>query len=157
MSEKEFLEQIKQDKGIIYKLVSLYAADAEEKKDLYQEILLQSWKSWKNFRNESKFSTWLYRISLNTILTQKRKASIVDYKDSLDQYSDALKIDASNNQTIKTLQLAIRRLAEIDRAIISMHLDGFENAEIAVTIGITNNNVAVKLHRIKQQLANYLK
>lgn len=135
----------------------MYAADAEEKKDLYQEILLQSWKSWKNFRNESKFSTWLYRISLNTILTQKRKASIVEYKDSLDQYNDALQVDASNNQTIKTLQLAIRRLAETDRAIISMHLDGFENAEIAGTIGITNNNVAVKLHRIKQQLANYLK
>ncbi len=157
MSEKEFLEQIKQNQGIVYKLVSLYAADAEEKKDLYQEILLQSWKSWKNFRNESKFSTWLYRISLNTILTQKRKASIVDYKDSLDQYTDKLQVDASNNQTIKTLQLAIRRLAETDRAIISMHLDGFENAEISATIGITNNNVAVKLHRIKQQLASYLK
>ncbi len=157
MREKEFLEQIKQNQGIIYKLVSLYAADAEEKKDLYQEILLQSWKSWKNFRNESKFSTWLYRISLNTILTQKRKASIVEYKDSLDQYTDTLQVDAANNQTIKTLQLVIRRLAETDRAIISMHLDGFENAEIAATIGITNNNVAVKLHRIKQQLASYLK
>jgi RNA polymerase sigma-70 factor (ECF subfamily) len=62
VSEKEFLEQVRENQGIIYKLVGVYANDPEEKKDLYQEIVLQTWKSWPAFRKESKFSTWLYRI-----------------------------------------------------------------------------------------------
>lgn len=156
MLEKEFLAQVKENQGIIYKLVALYAADAEEKKDLYQEILLQAWKSFSKFRNEAKFSTWLYRVSLNTILTQKRKTGLIDYKASLEQFSDALPVEPLQRHT-GNIQHAIRRLHETDRAIVSMHLDGYENAEIAALIGISNNHVAVKLHRIKQQLSNILK
>jgi RNA polymerase sigma-70 factor (ECF subfamily) len=73
VSEQDFLAAVKSNQGIIFKLVGLYAADTEEKKDLYQEVLLQAWKSWPSFRGDAKFSTWLYRICLNTILTQKRK------------------------------------------------------------------------------------
>lgn len=156
MSEKEFLEQVKSNQGIIYKLVSLYATDAEEKKDLYQEILLQCWKSWKTFRHESKFSTWLYRLALNTILTQKRKVSPVDFKDSLDHLQVSAKNETEINIGLSHLKWAIRQLPETDRAIISMHLDGYENAEIATVIGISNNHVAVKLHRSKQLLSNLL-
>ena len=157
MSETEFLEQVKQNQGILYKLVLLYTADEEEKKDLYQEILLQAWKSYGTFKNESKFSTWLYRVSLNTILTQRRKPSAIDYKDSLKPYSNNLPVESESFTEIKNLQAGIRQLQETDRAIISMHLDGYENAEIATLIGISNNHIAVKLHRIKQQLANVLK
>ena len=157
MSETDFLEQVKQNQGILYKLVLLYTADEEEKKDLYQEILLQAWKSYGTFKNESKFSTWLYWVSLNTILTQKRKPSAIDYKDSLEPYSNNLPVESESFNEIKNLQAGIRQLHETDRAIISMHLDGYENAEIATLIGISNNHIAVKLHRIKQQLANVLK
>ncbi len=156
MSEKEFLEQVRQNQGIIYKLVSLYAADSEEKKDLYQEILLQAWKTYHQFRNDAKFSTWLYRVSLNTILTQKRKTQVVDYAASLESFTDIYHTGPVQFQT-GSIQQAIRMLPETDRAIISMHLDGYENAEIATTIGISNNHVAVKLHRIKQTLSNILK
>lgn len=156
MSEKEFLEQVKQHQGIIYKLVSLYAADCEEKKDMYQEILLQAWKSYNQFRNEAKFSTWLYRVSLNTILTQKRKEQVVDYTASLEGFTDSFHTAPAQFQT-GSIQQAIRILPETDRAIISMHLDGYENAEIAAMVGISNNHVAVKLHRIKQTLSNILK
>jgi RNA polymerase sigma-70 factor (ECF subfamily) len=157
LSEKEFLQQIQQNQGIIYKLVSLYAADNEEKKDLYQEILLQAWKSFSRFRYESKFSTWLYRISLNTILTQQRRNQVIDYKESLEVYHDKLQYDHSNQQQGASLRIAIRQLNETDRAIISMHLDGYENGEISFATGITANHVAVKLHRIKQQLSKLLK
>lgn len=156
MSEKEFLEQVKQNQGIIYKLVSLYAADAEEKKDLYQEILLQAWKSFNQFRNDAKFSTWLYRVSLNTILTQKRKEQVIDYTASLETFTDSYHTAPAQLQT-GSIHQAIRKLPETDRAIISMHLDGYENAEIAAIMGISNNHVAVKLHRIKQTLSNILK
>ncbi len=157
MSEIQFLERIKESQGIIYKLVALYANDTEEKKDLYQEILLQAWKGYTTFRNDSKFSTWLYRICLNTILTQKRKTNKVDYKDSLETLSPTVQNNAMQNEDAARLRLAIRQLAETDRAIISMNLDGYENAEIADLLGISNNHVAVKLHRIKQQLGNFLK
>lgn len=156
MSETEFLALVKQHQGIIYKLVGIYANDEEEKKDLYQEILLQTWKGWPAFKGNSKFSTWLYRICLNTILTQKRKTSRVDYKDSLENIAPAELHSSIQKEDIVNLQKAIRQLAETDRAIISMHLDGYDNGEIAEVIGISNNNVAVKLHRCKQQLANLL-
>lgn len=157
MSEKEFLEQIKQNQGIIYKLVSLYAADGGEKKDLYQEVLLQAWKSFQSFRNEAKFSTWLYRVCINTILTQKRKGSKYEQEDSIDARAENLSAENFIALDFNSIKMVIRRLPETDRAIISMHLDGYENAEIAAVIGISNNHVAVKLHRIKQQLANHLK
>ena len=156
MSESQFLELVKQNQGIIHKLVGIYANDEEEKKDLYQEILLQTWKGWPSFKGNSKFSTWLYRICLNTILTQKRKGNIVDYKDSLETVSPFVQHSSIQKEDTVSLQKAIRQLAETDRAIMSMHLDGYENNEIAEVIGISTNNVAVKLHRCKHQLANLL-
>ena len=157
MNETQFLVQIKESQGIIYKLVTLYANDADEKNDLYQEVLLQAWKGYAGFRNDAKFSTWLYRICLNTILTQKRKANKVDYKDSLETVSTTIQNNATQNEDAARLRLAIRQLAETNRAIISMNLDGYNNAEIADVLGISNNHAAVKLHRIKQQLGNFLK
>ncbi len=156
MSEAAFLEQVRQNQGIIYKLVALYANDAEEKKDLYQEVLLQAWKGWPAFRNDAKFSTWLYRICLNTIFTQKRKKHRIDYKDSLENISPAVQNSSVQKEDAVRLQQAIRQLSETDRAIISMNLDGYETGEIAAILGISNNHVSVKLHRIKQQLANLL-
>lgn len=156
MSEAQFLQHIQQNQGIIYKLVSLYAVDAEDKKDMYQEVLLQAWKAWPAFRGEAKFSTWLYRICLNTLLTFARKKSKVDYLESLEEVSPVIESRTDEKDAVKRLQKAIRGLAETDRAIISMHLDGYDNGEIAEITGISNNNVAVKLYRIKQQLANFL-
>lgn len=156
MSEAQFLEQVRQNQGIIYKLVGLYANDAEEKKDLYQEVLLQAWKGWPNFRQEAKFSTWLYRICLNTIFTQQRKKKQVDYKDSLEAVSPVIQNNVIVKEDAFRLRQAIRQLPETDRAIISMNLDGYENAEIAEMLGISNNHVAVKMHRIKQHLGNLL-
>jgi len=156
LSEAKFLEQVRQNQGIIFKLVGLYANDAEEKKDLYQEVLLQAWKSWPSFRNEAKFSTWLYRICLNTIFTQKRKPQRVEYPTSLETISPAVQNSFAQQEDVARLRLAIRQLSETDRAIISMNLDGYENSEVAEMLGISNNHVAVKLHRIKQQLGNLL-
>ena len=156
-NETAFLEQIRSNQGIIYKLVSLYATDPNEKKDLYQEVLLQTWKAWPSFRGEAKFSTWLYRICLNTILTQKRKPSPIEYQSTLEGIHKAVPHPGDADQDGRHLQWAIRQLGETDRALISLHLDGYENGEIAAILGISNNHVAVKLHRIKQQLINYLK
>lgn len=157
MNESLFLEQIRINQGIIFKLVSLYVNNAEDKKDLYQEIILQAWKGWPGYRSDAKFSTWLYRICLNTILTQQRKKGIVHYKESLDNIAPSVHNIAEQNEDGDQLKHAIRQLSEIDRAIISMHLDGYDNPEIAEMLGVSGNNVAVKLYRIKQQLTQLLK
>ncbi|MBZ5857854.1 RNA polymerase sigma factor [Flavihumibacter profundi] len=155
MSEKDFLDQIRANQGIIYKVVSLYAADPEEKKDLYQEILLQCWKGWPLFRNDSKFSTWLYRVSLNTVFSSLRKKTMLVYQDSIPD-NQALRPNSLEKEDSVALQQAIRQLTDIDRAIILLHLDGYNNGEIAQMMGISANSLSVKLYRIRQRLANIL-
>lgn len=155
MNEKEFLEQIRANQGIIYKVVSLYASDPEEKKDLYQEILLQCWKGWPGFRGDAKFSTWLYRICLNTVFTSIRKKTKILYQDDLPE--DAVVTPGLlEKEESQALHTAIRQLTELDRAIILLHLDGYGHAEIGDLMGLSANSLAVRLHRIRQRLANLL-
>ena len=155
MSEKEFLSQLKEHQNIIYKLVHLYATSEEDKKDLYQEILFQAWKTYSSFRREAKFSTWLYRLSLNTIFTIQRKTNKVEYTDTT-KYEEQL-ITTSSDDEKERLYKAIRTLSETERAIVSLHLDGYDNKEAGELLGITANLVGVKLHRAKQQLTTLLK
>jgi RNA polymerase sigma-70 factor (ECF subfamily) len=155
VSEKEFLSQLKEHQNIIYKLVHLYAYTEEDKKDLYQEIVLQAWKTYSAFRGDAKFGTWLYRLCLNTIFTIQRKVNKIEYADTA-QFEE-IHFTPSGNDEAERLYKAIRRLAETERAIISLHLDGYDNKEVGELLGITPNLVGVKLHRIKQQLATLLK
>ena len=155
MSEKEFLSQLKEHQNIIYKLVHIYANTEEDKNDLYQEIVLQAWKTYPAFRGEAKFSTWLYRLCLNTILTIKRKTNKIEYTD-ISKFEESY-FTTSGNDEADRLYKAIRTLPETERAIISLNLDGYDNKEISDLIGITANLVGVKLHRIKQHLATLLK
>ena len=155
MSEKIFLQHIRDSQGIIIKVVNLYAADSEERRDYYQEILYQAWKSWPQFAGKSKFSTWLYRICLNTVLTSKRKKSRMLPTDALGETDIAS--DTHTNAHSATLKEAIALLNDIDKALITLHLDGYEQPEIATIMGITPNNVRVKLFRIKNQLSKLVK
>ena len=155
MSEKEFLSQLKEHQNIIYKLVHLYATSEEDKKDLYQEILFQAWKTYSSFRREAKFSTWLYRLSLNTIFTIQRKTNKVKYTDTT-KYEEQLTTTSSNDEK-ERLYKAIRTLPDTERAIVSLHLDGYDNKEAGELLGIKANLVGVKLHRAKQQLTTLLK
>lgn len=155
MNEAEFLAQLKKHQNIIYKLVHLYAHSEEDKKDLYQEIVLQAWKTIPSFRGEAKFSTWLYRVCLNTIFALQRKENRIEYTDTA-RYEQQL-ITTSAHDEVERLYVAIRTLPETERAIVSLHLDGYANLEIGTMLGITANLVGVKLHRAKTQLATLLK
>jgi RNA polymerase sigma factor (sigma-70 family) len=154
--EKAFMEEVTANQGIILKLVGLYANNEEEKRDLYQEILFQAWKGYGSFRGDSKFSTWLYRISLNTILTAQRKSNRVEYREQLPEMDSADAPDVMKSENAKLLRQEIRKLPEVDRAIITLHLDGYANPEIAEIMGISSNNATVKLHRIKNYLITQL-
>jgi RNA polymerase sigma-70 factor (ECF subfamily) len=155
MSEQDFLQLIEANKGIVLKIVNLYADDTEDRKDLHQEIIFQCWKSYSSFKAEAKFSTWLYKISLNvslTYLNKKKKAARLNNTGKPDEYV----VPAELSERADNLYQVIRQLNEIDRGIIMLHLDGYDNAEIGEITGISKNNTGVKLHRIKQQLTNIL-
>jgi len=155
-SEKEFTLLIEENRGIIFKVIRLYVNHEEDERDLFQEVLFQAWRSYPNFKGQAKFSTWLYRVGLNTVLTFKRKPQLVVPHDNL----STLKVSVEEKdypEETEALYIAIRELNEIDRMIISLHLDGYENDEVAEISGLTKNNVAVKLHRIKETLTNKLK
>lgn len=154
MSEKDFLAKLKEHQGIIYKLVLLYASGTEDRKDLYQEILYQAWKSYPMFRGDSRFSTWLYRLCLNTIFTSQKKVSKIEYTDAGLEERLAGEDDSAGDS--QRLYQAMRTLPETERAVVSLHLDGYSNQEIASILGITPNHAGVKFHRAKQQLAKML-
>lgn len=153
--EKEFSEQIDKNRGIIYKVIRLYVHHEDDEKDLFQEILFQAWKSYPRFQGQSKFSTWLYRVALNTVLTFKRRIKLVEPHEDLNRLN-VVSTDGNRKDDSEALYTAIRMLNEIDRMIVTLHLDGYENEEIADITGITKNNTAVKLHRIKETLTKKL-
>lgn len=153
--EKNFISEIEQHKGIIIKVVSLYADHPDDRADLKQEILFQAWKSFKRFRGESKFSTWLYKVALNTAMTFVKSA--IRHKSNLPVDGVDLEDQTSDVESKNQLYWAIKQLPEIEKTIITLHLDGFDNTEIAEMIGVNRNNLNVKLHRIKQRLLTHLK
>ncbi|MFZ4058969.1 MAG: RNA polymerase sigma factor, partial [Ferruginibacter sp.] len=126
MRDQIFLQHISNATGIIKKLTGLYATDDTDQEDLYQEILYQAWKAWPSFRADSKFSTWIYKICLNTLLTHKRKKRINTAPLDVEIQHPAIVQQSDNNEAVIQLYKAIRTLAETDRAIISLHLDGYD-------------------------------
>ncbi|MFN3839575.1 MAG: RNA polymerase sigma factor [Cyclobacteriaceae bacterium] len=155
-NEKEFTALMHANRGIILKVIRLYVSHPEDQQDLYQEIHLQAWRSFARFNGLSKFSTWLYRVSLNTVLTFKRRPVLVKPSEHLEKVA-GIHDPHDRTEESEALHLAIRELSEIDRMIITLHLDGYDNEEVADISGLTKNNVAVKLHRIKESLTKKLK
>lgn len=155
MTEKSYLQKIEEHKGIIFKVVNLYADDLEDRKDLYQEIVYQSYSAYERFKGDAKFSTWLYRISLNvaiTFLKKSKRVKIIRENTFPDIHFEPQEL----SDRAELLYSAIKRLVEVDRSVIMLHLDGFDNTEISEMTGLSKTNTNVKLHRIKQQLITIL-
>lgn len=150
--EQEFADKLLQYKHIIYKVCIMYADNKEDVNYLYQESVFNIWKSYKDFRGESSFVTWVYRISLNTCITDLRKKKKYDYV-PLQQHVDILE-DCERNELLREMYTLIKRLNKVDRMFILLWLDEKSYDEIAEITGTSRNNVAIKLHRIKEKLKN---
>ena len=152
--EELFTQLIKEHERVIFKITTVYANTEEERKDLYQEIVLQLWKSFKGFKKEAKFSTWMYRVALNTAVTRLRKESKTTTQVPIDQavlnYTDSQ--DPLFEERIKLLYKAIENLKPLDKGIILLYLEEKNHQEIAEIIGISVSNVGTKLSRIRQQM-----
>lgn len=155
--EKEFLRIIDEHQNIIHKVTRLYRDSKEDQEDLFQEIVFQLWKSFPNFRNESKVSTWMYRISLNTSIAIFRKKSLnVSYEERiLDKYHPITSNEISENE--EQMYWALRQLKNGEKAIISLYLEDYTYVEIGEIIGISENYVGVNINRIKKKLKIILK
>jgi RNA polymerase sigma factor (sigma-70 family) len=157
--EDEFIHLIQQNQGLIYKITTIYTRDREEQKDLYQEIVYQTWKSFDQFKKASKPSTWLYRVGMNTGITNlnrtKKRVTAVPL-DGLDlDFADDL--DSGMEERLKVLYAEIRKLGLLDRGIVFLFLEGKSHDEIAEIVGISSSNVGTRLSRIKDKLKKGVK
>ncbi len=153
--EQEFLSRLNESQGIVHKVCGMYCDNEEERKDLFQEILIQLWKSYPSFKGEAKFSTWMYRVAFNIAIQQlrKEKKKKEDHvlPEQLDQFSNVNEEDGLIEER-KMLKIAIKQLNEVEKAIIMLYLDDRDNEDIAEIIGISQNNVRVKMTRIRNKL-----
>lgn len=160
MMEKVFVEMINTHRGIIYKVCNLYGLNQDDKNDLFQEIVLQLWKAFPSFRSDSKQSTWMYRVALNTAITIFRKESKRPERKSLSgeefQIPDMSTFPDEDEQ-MSLLKQAIQSLTEIERAIILLYLEEKNYEEISEIIGISKSNVGVRINRIKIKLEKIVK
>lgn len=147
--DKEFLEMISSNKGVIYKVASFYTSDENPIGDLYQEIVLNLWKGFPSFRGDSKQSTWIYRIALNTCVSFfRRKKKDVVFVD----ISHEIPAPEDSSDSIRELYRLIDKLGKIERALILLYLDDKSYKEMSEITGLTVTNVATKLSRIKENL-----
>jgi len=145
--------------GIIIKICRAYTDTEEDFQDYYQEVCLQLWKSRENFKGDSKWSTWVYRISLNVSLSLLKKDKKVNKKSvELQDLSTVAPQDLNpfNDESLKLLYIAIKKLSELDRAIILLYLEENSYQEIAEIMGLSSNSIGVKITRIKKKLKTLL-
>ena len=151
--EEVFIELLQQHERIINKVCRVYAQAAEDRNDLYQELALQAWRSYPTFRGDAQFSTWLYRVALNTAITQFRKSKKATTTPELLEpfVAPAAETDTEEEQ-LQSMYRAIAKLSELDKAIVLLYLDDYPYDDIGRVMGITPNHVAVKMSRIKTKL-----
>jgi RNA polymerase sigma factor (sigma-70 family) len=157
-NEQEFITLIKAHEGIIFKITTVYGRDADDQKDLYQEIVYQLWRSFDSFRNEAKISTWMYRVALNTSISHVNKEKRNGTRVSIDKV--VLNIfdqpDTVMEERISLLYEQIRMLNDIEKGLVLLHLEGKNYDEIAVITGFSATNVGTRLHRIREKLRSHI-
>jgi RNA polymerase sigma-70 factor (ECF subfamily) len=147
--------------GLMLKVVRACTMTQQDQEDLFQEISLQLWSSIPAFRGEAKESTWIYRVAFNTALGWRRdeKRRRIKHETHLkfNVIPDASSSQSRNREIVEMLYAAIRLLSKVDASLALMHLDGLSYREMGDVLGISENNVGVKLNRIRKQLAEQLK
>jgi RNA polymerase sigma-70 factor (ECF subfamily) len=154
--EAEFLELIKKHQSIIHKTCFIFCRNNSDKDDLYQEITLQLWKSFSSFKGQAAFSTWMYRVALNTAITMAKKPDLILASDEVSAIPYEMENTVDYSEDVKILYKAIARLSRVEKGIILLWLEEKSYEEIAEAVGISVKNVSVKLVRIKAKLGEII-
>ncbi|HET8735568.1 MAG TPA: sigma-70 family RNA polymerase sigma factor [Pricia sp.] len=153
--EHQFVNELENNQNIVHKVCTLYTHDREAHNDLFQEITIQLWKAYPKFRGDSKFSTWMYRIALNTAITlyrkSKRRIRTQDYESAIFKIR-ADDYDATEEKQLKLMYKALSQLGDIEKALVFLYLEDKNYQEISETLGISEVNARVKMSRIKAKL-----
>jgi RNA polymerase sigma-70 factor, ECF subfamily len=157
--EAHFVKQLQENQNIIHKICRLYTSDEDAHKDLFQEITIQLWKAFPNFRGDSKFTTWAYRVGLNTAITLYRKKKRTIDTIEFDSTFHRVKQEDYNfeeEEQLKLLYSAVNELNDIEKALVFLYLEDKDYAEISETLGISEVNARVKMNRVKGKLKKIL-
>ena len=158
-TSKDFLDLLNEHQNIIHKICHLYRSTIEEREDLFQEISIQLWKAYPGFKGHSKFSTWMYRVGLNTAITLHRKEKNRVQTHPLDfeiNHFTEEEYDTSMDEKMKWLLEKISSFSPIDKALVLLYLEDKKFDEIGETLGISSGNARVKMNRIKKKLKSML-
>jgi len=157
--EHQFVTNLERHQNIVHKICRIYTNDQAAHNDLFQEITIQLWNAYPKFRGDAKFSTWMYRVALNTAITlyrkKKRGIQTIDY-DSVHFRIQAEEYDPASEQQLKLLYSAVKELNDIEKALVFLYLEDKNYKEISETMGISEVNARVKMNRIKTKLKNIL-
>lgn len=160
LQETEFIALLEKHQNIVHKICRLYTQGEAEHKDLFQEISIQLWRSYKRFEGKSKFSTWMYRVGLNTAITlyRKNKKRVDTYPLNHEIKSVELdRYDPVIDEQLQWLYKQIETFSKIDKALVLLYLEDKRYDEIAETLGISAGNARVKMNRIKERLKKMIK
>ena len=152
--QSAFLSVIEKNKGIIYKISRSYCKDQDDRKDLYQEIVIQLWKSFGKYNDQYKISTWMYRIALNVAISFYRKGKNRNSSPITENIIDLIAEEEPGKleENIRLLYQFINELDELNKALMLLYLDDNSYREMADVLGISESNVATKIGRIKEKL-----
>ena len=149
--EFEFEKMVREHKSTIYTVCYMFSKDTDEVNDLFQEVLINLWKGFENFKGESKAETWIWRVSFNTCISQERKKKRTSHT-PLEMSIDLFHDQDEDTRQIQMLYQRIHQLKPFDRAIVLLWLESMSYEEIAAIVGISVKNVSVRLFRIKEEL-----
>lgn len=159
--KEELLNLIQEHRKIIFKICNSYCKNKSDREDIGQEIVFQLWKSFDSYNSELKFSTWMYRVSLNVAISFYRKDKRYNDTISLDEHlidiSAEEDLSGETERNFSLLQQFINELKELDRALMILYLEEKNYKEIAEILGITETNVATKISRIKEKIKHKFK
>ena len=158
--QERFLQLIGENKGILYKIAKIYQDDADSRNDLVQEMTLQLWLVFDSFRGESKFSSWMYRVALNTAIVffkkQKRRPDDQPLTYDMEQPEELTGATEKEEQLV-IFYKAVKQLGKVEKALIYLYMENQPYSEIAAHLGVTEVNLRVRLNRVKNKLKDIIK
>ena len=157
-AEKQFEQHVRKNELLIYEVCRIYASTSADREDLFQEIVIQLWNAYPKFKGQSKFSTWLYRVALNTAITglRKKKKFIESWEPSQlpERTSDE---NTGREEELLQLHKAIEQLTQVEKAIVMLYMEDRSYEEMEEILGMSQGNLRVKMNRIKEKLRQLTK
>jgi RNA polymerase sigma-70 factor (ECF subfamily) len=147
-----FVRLLNENQGVIHKVCLFFEKDKTDREDLFQEVTLQAWYAYKNFKGEAKFSTWLYKVALNTAISYSRKNKKFDFIIRTNEVPELAEEYVQQESKLEAMYKSISTLSKIDKALLVLYMEDYDYKEIGEILGISANYVAVKMNRIKTKL-----